>query len=103
MAFLFIRNILPQPQLRGARAGTRPAPTLGLLFLLTVARAASAQTPVPNDDLAGRLPLQLGQPRESRTDGCTVEWACVDEKLTGRLTTSGARALLSNFAARLVF
>lgn len=39
---------------------------------------------MPNDDLDGRLPLSLGLVVESRTDGCTVQWRCVDEKLTGK-------------------
>jgi hypothetical protein len=57
-----------------------------LLIGLFVRLGAQAQTPaaVANDDLDARLPLSLGEPAHSRTDGCTVQWACVDEKLTGK-------------------
>ncbi len=56
------------------------------LLLLLTGFGAHAQTPepVPNDDLDARLALTLGEPVHSRTDGCTVQWACVDEKLTGK-------------------
>ena len=69
------------------RTGAKLAPTsLGLLPVLALltGSAARAQAPVPNDHIANRLPLTVGHPRESRTDGCTVEWPCVDERLTGR-------------------
>jgi hypothetical protein len=50
------------------------------LFLPLIAQGQ----PVPNDNLDNRLPLILGESLESRTDGCTVQWACVDEALTGQ-------------------
>ncbi len=56
-----------------------------LLFLfLAAAIRAPAQTPVSNDNLADRLPLYIGESRDSRTDGCTVQWSCVSEALTGQ-------------------
>lgn len=42
------------------------------------------QSPVPNNDIENRLPLTLNQWHTSRTDGCTVQWSCVDEALTGK-------------------
>ena len=54
---------------------------------LLVGRAVAAQTAVVNDDIAHRLPLLPEQPRQSRTDGCTVQRACVDERLTGKCIT----------------
>ena len=53
-------------------------------MLRAAAAGAQAPVPVPNDDLDGRLALLLGEPLVSRTDGCTVQWNCVDEALTGR-------------------
>ncbi len=44
--------------------------------------AATAQ--VPNDDIANRRVLQLEEQVVSSTTGCTVQQACVDERLTGK-------------------
>ncbi|RSK40051.1 fibronectin type III domain-containing protein [Hymenobacter perfusus] len=43
---------------------------------------AAAQ--VPNDDIARRRPLQSEELVTSSTTGCTVQWGCVDELLTGK-------------------
>ncbi|QJX47241.1 hypothetical protein HMJ29_09960 [Hymenobacter taeanensis] len=45
---------------------------------------AAAQTPVPNDDIERRRVLHLNEPITSSTAGCTVQWKCVDERLTGK-------------------
>ncbi|WP_170172671.1 hypothetical protein [Hymenobacter rigui] len=39
---------------------------------------------VPNDDIAQRLMLQVEKPIASSTTNCTVQWQCVDERLTGK-------------------
>jgi len=44
--------------------------------------AASAQ--VPNDNIENRRVLQLNETITSATTDCTVQWAAVDEKLTGK-------------------
>ncbi|MBC8082970.1 MAG: hypothetical protein H7Z21_07135 [Hymenobacter sp.] len=43
---------------------------------------ATAQ--VPNDNIEQRRTLQLNETISSNTTGCTVQWAAVDEKLTGK-------------------
>ena len=45
---------------------------------------ASASAQVPNDDIARRRVLQAGETVTSNTTDCTVQWSCVDEKLTGK-------------------
>lgn len=52
------------------------------LMLLPGALAAMAQ--VPNDDIENRQQLRLNEAISSNTTGCTVQWRCVDEKLTGK-------------------
>jgi len=55
----------------------------GCLFgLLGAAEIASGQ--VPNDDIERRRVLHLDQAATSNTTNCTVQWQCVDEKLTGK-------------------
>lgn len=39
---------------------------------------------VRNDDIAQRLVLQLNEATTSSTSNCTVQWNCVDERLTGK-------------------
>ncbi|MBA9075815.1 hypothetical protein [Rufibacter quisquiliarum] len=39
---------------------------------------------VTNDNIEGRLRLLLEKPVASSTENCTVQWACVNEKLTGK-------------------
>ncbi len=39
---------------------------------------------VPNDNIANRIKLDLGKEITSHTKNCTVQWACVDESLTGK-------------------
>lgn len=66
-------------------AGYRPAPygaLLGLLFWLLAASGLHAQ--VPNDDIERRRVLHTGETITSSTAGCTVQRACVDERLTGK-------------------
>lgn len=51
-------------------------------LLLSPFPEASAQ--VVNDSIAYRLELPLNQLLHSSTAHCTVEWACVDEQLSGK-------------------
>ncbi|MCA8832838.1 hypothetical protein [Hymenobacter pini] len=44
----------------------------------------TATCQVPNDDIARRLVLQVEKPVASTTTNCTVQWPCVDERLTGK-------------------
>jgi hypothetical protein len=53
-----------------------------LVFTLFPYCPLSAQ--VRNDDIENRIELLLGAPYKSKTDGCTVQWKCVDERLTGK-------------------
>jgi len=53
---------------------------VGLLWLL-VARVAAQ---VPNDNLENRRLLAPEEVITSSTVGCTVQRACVDERLTGK-------------------
>jgi len=39
---------------------------------------------VPNDNIAKRVTLVLGEEVASHTKNCTVQWRCVDESLTGK-------------------
>jgi|GEM_PF-1011335 len=50
--------------------------------LLALGVPAGAQ--VPNDNLENRRLLQAGETVTSSTAGCTVQWSCVDERLTGK-------------------
>ena len=53
------------------------------VLLIFVTGNISAQ--VINDDIAGRLELKTdGTPLISSTSDCTVQWACVDQSLTGK-------------------
>jgi hypothetical protein len=45
---------------------------------------AAAQAPVPNDDIEQRRVLRPNETVTSSTAGCTVQWKCVDERLTGK-------------------
>lgn len=53
-----------------------------VLGLLLSSWAARAQ--VPNDNMENRRLLQAEEVVSSNTTGCTVQWSCVDEKLTGK-------------------
>ncbi|TGD83349.1 hypothetical protein [Hymenobacter wooponensis] len=44
----------------------------------------AAQAPVPNDDIEQRRVLHTNETVTSSTAGCTVQWKCVDERLTGK-------------------
>lgn len=37
-----------------------------------------------NNDMAGAIELQIDQPYSSKTDGNTVQYACIDQQLTGK-------------------
>ncbi|UPL49532.1 hypothetical protein [Hymenobacter sublimis] len=56
---------------------------IGNLFLLPGSLLA-AKAQVPNDDIEWRRVLSLNEAVVSSTTDCTVQWACVDEKLTGK-------------------
>lgn len=57
---------------------------LCLVAASLVLLASSSRAQVPNDDIARRLVLQPEQPVASTTTNCTVQWPCVDERLTGK-------------------
>lgn len=58
---------------------------LNLLLLLLTLSAPKLFAQPPNDSIYWRIPLLLNdQPHVSTTEGCTVEWSCVDESLTGQ-------------------
>lgn len=56
--------------------------SLPTLLTQTLLPAASAQ--VANDDIARRRTLMAETAIASSTTGCTVQWSCVDEALTGK-------------------
>ncbi len=58
----------------------------GLIILLGLLLSPKGycQSSVSNDNIENRLPLSLNQWHASQTDGCTVQWNCVDEALTGK-------------------
>ena len=62
----------------GRRLGWQGA----LSVLLVSGHLAAAQ--VPNDNIENRRRLQAEETVASSTAGCTVQWACVDERLTGQ-------------------
>ena len=43
-----------------------------------------ARAQVPNDNIENRRRLQVEETITSNTTNCTVQWACVDERLTGK-------------------
>lgn len=53
-------------------------------LLITNYSLLIAQGQVANDDIEHRTVLQLNQTVRSSTTDCTVQWAAVDEKLTGK-------------------
>ncbi|MBW3130368.1 hypothetical protein [Hymenobacter profundi] len=53
-------------------------------FLIVNAQFLTATAQVPNDDIEKRRVLRLNEQVTSTTTSCTVQWACVDEKLTGK-------------------
>ncbi|RPD47214.1 hypothetical protein DNI29_13795 [Hymenobacter sediminis] len=66
----------------------QPAPwrrcfwVVGWLIIAGFAFPTSAQ--VPNDNIAQRRVLKQNEAATSATTDCTVQWSCVDEKLTGK-------------------
>ena len=58
---------------------TRP---VFLLFLVCFSNITIAQ--VANDDIENKQLLLLEEIHHSKTDNCTVQWECVDERLTGK-------------------
>jgi hypothetical protein len=57
---------------------------LGLPTLLTPGLIPAVAAQVPNDDIALRRQLTAETAIASSTTGCTVQWSCVDEQLTGK-------------------
>jgi hypothetical protein len=59
---------------------------LGALFqlLLLVGSVTSAVAQVANDDIENRRVVQLEEVVTSSTTGCTVQRACIDQRLTGK-------------------
>ena len=55
-----------------------------LLLGLGLALGHPAAAQVPNDNIENRRPLQAEEVVTSSTAGCTVQWRCVDERLTGK-------------------
>ena len=54
-----------------------------LFYLLIPIHAGFSQ--VPNDDIDNRIELMIDAPPfSSNTTGCTVQWNCVDQSLTGK-------------------
>ena len=55
-----------------------------ITILLASLPALPARAQVPNDDIEHRRRLQAEETVTSSTTGCTVQWSCVDERLTGK-------------------
>ncbi len=51
-------------------------------ILLLILPRLFVQAQVINDNVANRLPLLFNQPLTSSTVGCTVEWNCLNQRLT---------------------
>ncbi|RZK61183.1 MAG: hypothetical protein EOO59_05690 [Hymenobacter sp.] len=49
-----------------------------------LALPAGAWAQAPNDNIENRRLLQAEETVAANTTGCTVQWACVDERLTGK-------------------
>jgi hypothetical protein len=63
---------------------TGPRVLARLLTVLLLLKLTSAICQVPNDDIARRLVIQPEKRVSSSTTNCTVQWQCVDERLTGK-------------------
>ena len=65
-----------------------PAGGLGrgwsLLLGLGLLGTSPAAAQVPNDNIENRRRVQAEEVVTSSTAGCTVQWSCVDERLTGK-------------------
>lgn len=57
---------------------------LVLQLLIVYCSLFVTRAQVPNDDIERRQELKLNQTIRSNTTGCSVQWSCVDEKLTGK-------------------
>ena len=66
------------------RSRPRTFQTSFYCFLIFNLKFLIASAQVPNDDIARRRVLGAGETATSNTTGCTVQWGCVDEKLTGK-------------------
>jgi hypothetical protein len=55
-----------------------------LLIIISYMHIDPLAAQAPNDDIENRIVLELNAPYPSQTNGCTVEWSCVDESLTGK-------------------
>ncbi|MGI4832343.1 MAG: hypothetical protein ACRYFK_02680 [Janthinobacterium lividum] len=71
-----------RPHPFGWPRGLRHGP--GLLLALGLAGPRPAAAQVPNDNIENRRPVQAEEVVTSSTAGCTVQWSCVDERLTGK-------------------
>ena len=59
--------------------------TFSLCWLLLTGFGKNAFGQVINDKMAGKIELKVNaRPHLSNSTGCTVEWTCVDESLTGK-------------------
>jgi hypothetical protein len=54
------------------------------LLALGLGLALPAAAQVPNDNIENRRRVQAEEIITSSTAGCTVQWSCVDERLTGK-------------------
>jgi hypothetical protein len=54
------------------------------LYLLAFHAVLSLHAQAPNDDIENRIFLSHDSTFFSQTNGCTVQWECVDESLTGK-------------------
>ncbi|MDN5200459.1 hypothetical protein QQ008_03780 [Fulvivirgaceae bacterium BMA10] len=58
---------------------------VSLIFFIAVSvLPVSSVAQVSNDQIENRLELKLNQSVPSNTTDCTVQWNCVDERLTGK-------------------
>jgi len=66
------------------RLSPRTARTLLACLLFNAQFLPTATAQVTNDDIVRRRVLRAGETVTSNTTDCTVQWNCVDEKLTGK-------------------
>lgn len=57
---------------------------LVLSFCFINCQWLTGKAQVANDDISQRRILRVEETANSRTTGCTVQWSCVDESLTGK-------------------
>lgn len=57
---------------------------LFIVFLLLLNPIFGIHAQTPNDNIENAIYLEHDQPFSSKTHGCTIQWSCVDESLTGK-------------------